>query len=493
MKNKLFKVLTLGATIFSSLALTACGESSTPADPTTSAPSSSETTPSTSEKEFHQYVDDVKLKLDYTGKDFYKDGIGQVTLKSGIDGDTAHFYPIIKETSSAIIKSRFYGIDTPESTGKVQEWGKPASKFTTEKLEKANKNGTIVVSTPGEEYQKPIPDSTGSRYISLVWINETKKNAPIDELKLVNLWIVQEGLSNVKNVQQIPEYAQIFYDAEQQAKDFKLNMFSGEKDPYFNYGDYETVSLLDIKKEIEACLKDKNRVNAYDNHKVTIQGTVSGYANKILYLQNFYTDTEGGRYTYNINGQEVKGEFAGINIFTGAGTIPTKFTKENAYIQVSGLVQDGQFGFQMTDAKFKVLPKNEDDAQVIIKPEDNTDEHKLYQFDRKAADVDAQASSNGTEYLFSKVNVEEVLTCNDFYKTDNGQMILSFEESKFEAFVSFIYKGDPEKPNEFWDKKEDFVGKKFKLSGVYTYHKTARGKIDFQLCPSSSEDLVWVK
>ena len=61
----------------------------------------------------------VKLGLDYVNKDFYVDGVGQFSLKTAIDGDTAHFTPLIDSTHQGTMKARFYGIDTPESTGKV--------------------------------------------------------------------------------------------------------------------------------------------------------------------------------------------------------------------------------------------------------------------------------------------------------------------------------------------------------------------------------------
>jgi len=193
----------------------------------------------------------VSLALDYKNRDFYKDGIGEVTLKTCIDGDTAHFYPVVKTTSSLAIKSRYYGIDTPESTGRIQPWGKPASDFNKEKLKNAAANGTIVVSSAQDDYGEPIPDSTGSRYVSLIWINETKKNAAFNELYLLNLEIVQEGYSWVKNVQDMPQYADTFYKAEKQAQTYKLNLFSGEDDPTMDHGDFKDTSLLNLKYDTE--------------------------------------------------------------------------------------------------------------------------------------------------------------------------------------------------------------------------------------------------
>ena len=234
---------------------------------------------------FHDYVKDgsVKLGLEYAGKSFYTDGVEQVSLLTPIDGDTAHF----TTTSGPTLKARFFGIDTPESTGKVQEWGVPASNFTKEKLKNADSKGTIVISSPQSTYGAPDPDSTGSRYVSLVWINETKKNASLDELYLLNLWIVQEGLSLKKNVSDFPAYETAFDAAQTQAQVYKLNMFSGERDPYYNYGEegYADVSLLDIKREVELSIADQSHKNKYDNELVRFTGVVSSYNDGTLYVQ----------------------------------------------------------------------------------------------------------------------------------------------------------------------------------------------------------------
>ena len=113
-----FKQITLAVATFLSVALLAgCNNGSG-------------NTPSQGDKNWVDYTQSaaVRLSLDYKGRDFYKDGIGQVKLYQSIDGDTAHF-----TTTTTTLKARFFGIDTPESTGKVQEWGVPASNFTKKK------------------------------------------------------------------------------------------------------------------------------------------------------------------------------------------------------------------------------------------------------------------------------------------------------------------------------------------------------------------------
>ena len=57
-----------------------------------------------------------------------------VTLNKCVDGDTAWF-----NLNEEKIKARFLAIDTPESTNKIEFFGKEASKYTCNKLKKANK------------------------------------------------------------------------------------------------------------------------------------------------------------------------------------------------------------------------------------------------------------------------------------------------------------------------------------------------------------------
>ena len=63
----------------------------------------------------------------------------EVTVKTFIDGDTTHFY--LDDTTAfpeGFAKVRYLAIDTPESTGKIEEWGKSAASFTKEKLRGAS-------------------------------------------------------------------------------------------------------------------------------------------------------------------------------------------------------------------------------------------------------------------------------------------------------------------------------------------------------------------
>ena len=442
----------------------------------------------------------VKLGLDYVGKDFYTDGIGQFSLKTAIDGDTAHFTPKVDNTHSGTMKARFFGIDTPESTGKVQEWGKAASKYTKAMLLEADEKGTIVVSSAQDTYGEPEPDSTGSRYVSLVWINLTKKNASKDELQLLNLMIVQEGLSWVKNVQDMPQYSETFYAAQRQAEEYKLKLHSDEPDPDYNFGSYEDVSLIDLKNEVQECLQDPDHENKFDNAKIRFRATVAGFINHVLYLQDYVY--------YDNDDPSQGGEYVGINVFVGMSDISSKYTKINTYLQICGLAQYTEnYGFQVTDTqgRFPVgSATSENDAQIIYTPAQNEEtEHNLVEREYTLAQLNTIAKANkpyNLECLNCRtrlVNDEGeplVLTVNRIYISEGSakEITLYFEGAEFNCYIPFNYKGDPDRPNYRWIQEDDFLNKKFTLVGTYVLHKTTSNKITFQIIPNGSSDLVWV-
>ena len=435
----------------------------------------------------------VKLHLEYVGHDFFKDGIEHVELEDTIDGDTAHFTGLV---SHKIIKSRFYGIDTPESTGHVQEYGSKASKFTSDVLENAKKNGTIVVSSPNLGYAAPKLDTTNKRYVSLIWVNETKKNAPISELKLLNLLIVQEGLSWLKSVTDIPEYVDAFTAAEQQAIAYKLMLHSGLPDDDFNYGDYERASLLDIKNEVVASLKDPNHKNAYENKKVRLQGTVSGFAQHILYLCDWcwYVDEKGNPKDDSHIEPNVTGEYAAINVFCGMGAIPSKFKTLGNYVEICGLAKDSKFGFQITDVSLPSVTFNDKDGKLIMTAAQNTDEHALKVFSYTLAELNTIAQTNDYSALNCRIAVKETLTVSSVRLNASGNaMTIRFEGGKFTLYYdmgSFKYKPDPNNTSTIWDKPEQFQGKKFKISGTLAVHVFEDKTSTMNIYPNDSADMV---
>ena len=73
------------------------------------------------ELEFIDYAGNTKLDM---SSESLKE---EVTVKAYIDGDTTHFHVPTSVVSSGVLKARYLAINTPESTGKIEEWGKKLS------------------------------------------------------------------------------------------------------------------------------------------------------------------------------------------------------------------------------------------------------------------------------------------------------------------------------------------------------------------------------
>ena len=424
------------------------------------------------------------LALDYDGVDFFEQGVGEFELWMAIDGDTAHFTPKVTKTSSETVKARFYGIDTPESTGRVQEYGMAASNFTKKKLKNAAENGTIVLAGVSSAYDAPTTDANG-RYLCCVWINETIKNAPVNKLVNLNLWIMQEGLSSAGSVDKMPEYTQVFTDALMQAKKFKKNMYSGKPDPDFNYGDYITTDICDIMREAYLTMDEPGHVNAYDNANVRITGTVTGYANNSLYIQKLDLD---------------EGIYYGINCFCGMTKPNERYLVPGNVIEVCGIVKESEnFGFQVTglEGRFPNVPSlaKDTDAKILVKAQDNTDPTTaLCIFNENASSINTRVSNNDRGCVNSPVKISTVLTVNYFQPSADGKKwTIGFKEAHISVYLTEAFAGDPTNPNDTWTTEAEWKDKTMRIDfGIYVWHTSASGNTRYQVLLQDAADFVWV-
>ncbi len=259
------------------------------------------------------YVAKLKLETSYENKEFVKDGIGKVELYQTVDGDTAWF------TSGGIqIKIRFASVDTPESTGQIEPWGKAASKFTGNILEKAT---TLVLES--HNGQKPSLDTTGTRYLAFIWyrMNETS------ELRNLNLEIVQEGYS-ISKVSGDAKYQDEFNTATTQALRKKLYVYSSAEDPDF---DYSNGPELNIKEVVE---KAKDLLGTRVNFEAYVTRRDGNYA----YVENAVDNV---RY--------------GILVYLGyTATLPQAFKTGNK-LRVHGFVQEYNGQYQISGCSYDMF------------------------------------------------------------------------------------------------------------------------------------------
>ena len=221
-KNNILKLLSLLlalCTVVSAAAALASCKRDGPSNDTTVAGNDTEPT-DTEDENVWEYVRDpslpdfatmVTLNTSDINSDFDRTGRGLVTVEQFIDGDTVHFW---NNSRTEIIKVRFLAIDTPESTGKVEPWGKPASRFTKSKLQ----NAAEIVLESDEEGTATM-DSTGDRYLAWVWYKP--KNG--DVWRNLNIEILADGLAMGKSSSST-RYGTVALNALTSARSEKLNL-----------------------------------------------------------------------------------------------------------------------------------------------------------------------------------------------------------------------------------------------------------------------------
>ena len=261
-----------------------------------------------------------KLERSATDKDFFKDGIQEATLAEATDGDTATFQT---STGSSVV-IRFYSIDTPESTGSVEKWGKSASIFTKTLLKSAH---SIILEANTSPASK---DSYGNRYLGYVWIQKDADSPYMN----VNLQVVENGYS--KNTGKSDDkYASYFKEAQNFAERSKLHLWNDDlEDPKYNDIAIET-TLKDLKEnpdtyydKVEEIAK-KVRVTAYiKSWRESSSGTFTFIAGQVI---------DGVEYTYNIyagyNNSQVPGALKVGTLYTMTGFVQL----HNEQYQISGL------------------------------------------------------------------------------------------------------------------------------------------------------------
>lgn len=209
------------------------------------------------------------LKLDMSSETLKQ----VVTVKNYVDGDTTHFNVPQNVAEGGVLKARYLAIDTPESTVKIEAYGKKASKFTKAKLSSAS---SILVESDNGSWNR---DSTGSRYLVWVWY----KPSDDADYRNLNLEILQNGLA-VASATGSNRYGEICLNALNQAKTAKLNVHSGQKDPDMYYGEAVELTLKELRCNIEK----------YNGVKVAFEGVVTINNNNGVYVEEY--DPETGLY-----------------------------------------------------------------------------------------------------------------------------------------------------------------------------------------------------
>ena len=237
----------------------------------------------------------------------------EVTVKMHIDGDTTHFYVPSSFDSNGYIKARYLAVNTPESTGKIEEWGKAASRFTKEKLVD-NKPHSIIIESDTSSWNF---DGNG-RYLVWIWY-QPEEGA---EYRNLNIELLQEGLA-VGSKTDNTRYGDVAVAAINQANIEKLYVFSNNIDPEFPYGEATSVTL----KELRINTKD------YSGQKVAVEGTVVYNSNYTVYIESYDPETD---------------MYYGMQVFYGYNSSLHSVLAQGNQVRVVGVVSDFHGTWQMS-------------------------------------------------------------------------------------------------------------------------------------------------
>lgn len=276
------------------------------------------------------YAGELKLDMD---SDTAKQ---EVTVKNFVDGDTTHFYVPSSVSDNGMLKARYLAVNTPESTGKIEEWGKKASNFTKGKLSEAQ---SIIVESDDANWNL---DSTGERHLVWVWY----KPAGSETYRNLNVELLQNGLSLASNSAE-NRYGETCMAAIQQAKAEKLHIHSNQDDPDFYYGEALPITLKGLRTNIEL----------YEGMKVAFEGTITYESAQTVYVEDYDEETD---------------MYYGMTVYYGwnlTGTGLEMMAKGNR-VRIVGSVQYYATGgtWQVSDVKYvDMRPNDPNNVQLISK------------------------------------------------------------------------------------------------------------------------------
>ena len=308
MRKNILKIVSLLLII---CLLAGCDSTTTPDTPGSSDPQVQEV----------DYAASIKLNLESSYKH------QEVTVKQHIDGDTVHFY--MDGMPNGVLKARFLAVNTPESTGKIEEYGKTASNFTKEKLAGAE---SIVVESDTDKWDA---DSTGDRY--LVWIWYKTKGA--SEYRNLNIELLQEGLA-IASSSANNRYGSVCSAALDQAKKLKKHVFSGQKDPNFFYGLATEIDLKELR----------TNVADYNGSKVAVTGVITMHYNNGFYLETFDPET---------------GLYYGMYAYYGFNFGGMHLIKVGSEVRIAGNVSEFSGSWQISGMSYSDFIPTDDDVKLL--------------------------------------------------------------------------------------------------------------------------------
>lgn len=361
-----------------------------------------------------------------------------------VDGDTTQF---TSYNGNYTVKVRYLGVDTPESTSEVEEWGRSASLFNKSILKKAKY--VIIQSAGSAKTGKRAPANLDGYQRSLAYVWYSNEDNPTkDSFRNLNLELVYNGYSgfNAPSDDMKESFYNAFSDAYAIAQEYKKHKFSNEKDPNYDYNPAQVLPL--------DTLYDKSYyVEHFDPETNESLGTYSSFCDdKTWYsFDGYVTRVVGGSAFYIQN--KIGDNYYGLYVFTLRTYEPVQVGN---WLRVTGVLDyySGMYElkgvsysfFNHEDKDIKYLDENgnptEDVTKVkkeIVTPIKATSQD-IYNLKYPSCLVelvgDGTESDKNKGLIFQKASnsygdityggTQEVNTYNEaypFYNTDNSMVL----------------------------------------------------------------------
>ena len=327
----------------------------------------------------------------------------EVTVKTFIDGDTTHFFVPETVNETGVLKARYLAVNTPEITGKIEEYGKKAAQFTRERLTNAT---SILIESDDGNWNK---DSTGERYLVWVWY-KTQENPVYRNL---NIELLENGLA-IANSSKNNRYGDYCMTAIEQARNAKLNVYSGQKDPDFYYGDAIEMTLKELRTNLEF----------YNGKKVAFNGIITMNNANAVYLEQYDPETD---------------MYFGMSVYYGYGLSAKglEILKVGNEARIVGTVQYYEAGgtWQVSGLTYRMMkPKDPGNIQMLSEGHlpsytlitaDTFNNGKVFvQTDESETVFDFAYAAVGTSVEMKDLFVEEIYTTLDEESSSFGAMTL---------------------------------------------------------------------
>ncbi len=404
---KIFLSICLAAVLALS-ALVGCGETENPGGNQGENPGGNQGENPGGSQGGEETVDYVsQLHLDMTSETKKQ----EVTVRLYIDGDTTHFDPVSNSSltpynpadfagTQGYIKARYLAVDTPESTGDIEKWGKTASNFTKEKLSGAEK---IIVESDDGVWNI---DSTGERYTLWIWY----KPAGEEEYRNLNVEILQNGFAYASSTAS-NRYGEIASAALDQARAQKLHVYAPDsvKDENFYEGEAIAIDLKTLRYHM----------NDYVQKSVRVEGVVIAVYDHSAYIEQYDEETDlyfGMAVYYGFKTGAIQDVLSVGNLVNVVGSI----TEFSGTYQISGVSANK---IRPSDTDSRIISKGHDAAFKETTASNIVSGRLEASFEVKGEDgvetVETKEIAYGEAIMSTSVSVRG-LTVESAYTTHNG-------------------------------------------------------------------------